>query len=465
MARISRSSLCALALAFAHAATAQETGWRPIGEKAAPPALVPVAAQMPTAAVPPPRSAAPLKSVAAPMPFSVPAAAAVPQLAPVPPPAEAKPPAPLPLPLPLAGPALEAPPRDDPAPKRTPLPAKPLALAPTVPAFAAPPTLMGTLPMSAALYRPLARLVAESEADRWPGTPNELLQSVAWPARPAPPPPTLATGGLPQSDTLEMSDLASCGPWWAEPMELRALPAGLLWQPPLADQRAPRMAVRSLRSNGLSAIDTAIGGQWGLYRLAPVRRPEEGLQFDLVAAAFSRFDERRRLAAMDFRAGVPLTYAKGPVSAKFGYEHQSSHLGDERGAALGLTQQRHVRDELVAAAAIEWSRAFRTYAQAAHALHIAGDFTGRNRFGLGAEWNRRLDTRMGGRPFAAVDCEWREDQDYVLNATLQAGWQWRSADTGRSARLFVERHTGDSPYGQFYLTRENWWAFGGSYDW
>ena len=460
----------AFAACAAGAALGQDSGWRAIGEPARP-AIVKIAnfapnppvtsppqsppAQSPPALLPstppnlPAMSPPPAGEIAAPMP------AATPDFKPVLPPAELK------ILPPGAGPALNAPPRnDDPAPKKA-LPAMPV-----VGAAAAPTTYAGTLPLSSALYRPIARLVAESEPQHAPSTPNELLQSSAWPPRdPLPADTRPIDAMLPQSPTLTMSDLATCSPWWAEPLEFRGEPAGALWLPPAADPRSPRISVQSLRINGASAIDASLGGEIGIFRVGPVRRTDEGVQLDLLGAAFSRFDERKRLAALDFRAGIPLTYAKGAFSMKFGYEHESAHVGDEYAAATGATQVQHVRDELATGFAWEWSRQLRTYGQAAYAFHIRGPFAGRSRYGVGAEWLRRGGTGPFGRPFAALDCQWREDQGYALDLTAQTGWQWRVADTGRAFRLAIERHTGNSPFGQFYLSREPWWGLSAAADW
>ena len=53
-----------------------------------------------------------------------------------------------------------------------------------------------------------------------------------------------------------------------------------------------------------------------------------------MAARISQYDF---MIAQDFRAGFPITFAYGPWHAKIGYEHTSTHLGDEilKAAATG----------------------------------------------------------------------------------------------------------------------------------
>jgi hypothetical protein len=60
----------------------------------------------------------------------------------------------------------------------------------------------------------------------------------------------------------------------------------------------------------------------------------------------------------------------------------------------------------------------------------------------------------------------RDEQNYVPNVTIEAGWQWR-VRRGRdsAARLGVEYYNGDSPFGAYILEHETWWGFIASYDW
>ena len=52
-------------------------------------------------------------------------------------------------------------------------------------------------------------------------------------------------------------------------LEYLTLPSSLLWKPPLANQREPRFYGKFTNLNKKSYIDTAIGAQFGLGRIAP----------------------------------------------------------------------------------------------------------------------------------------------------------------------------------------------------
>lgn len=252
--------------------------------------------------------------------------------------------------------------------------------------------------------------------------------------------------------------------WDDLPFEPRPLPADLLWQIPLANQREPRMYGTFFNMRGQSFIDTAIGGQFGLGRFAPQGREHEGFQLDGFAAVFSRFDGKRFLTAMDYRAGIPLTYSKGGWQAKASYEHTSTHLGDEFIAATGRKQHPLVLDELVLGLSRTFFNQLRFYGQWGYAgsdSKLVGDH--RDRFDWGVSWSSYTDTGPIGRPFLAFDMDLRSYEDWVANCTFQAGWQWVTG--GHSARLALQLYQGRSPYGQFYQNSEHWVAFTGAFDW
>jgi hypothetical protein len=351
---------------------------------------------------------------------------------------------------------------------------------------------------SARVYRPIA-LIAEEAPILTPLTPNDwVLDRVSFPdgrsservrtdlpEGPNAPDPILsniepgvfAPGQVagepgmvvdegPQSSSFEAyTDLTAHGLGWGSPMEWTALPMTRLWEIPLANQREPRTYAKFHNVHGQSAIDTAIGGQFGIVRWGPVDRPYEGWQLDGFGAVFTRFDTRRRLQTADYRAGAPITYAKGPWQAKFGYEHTSTHLGDEYIAATGRRQVAHVRDELVWGLARRFWDDFRIYGQIGYSFYTSNVIgNNRDRYDWGLEWSRRQKTSKCGQPFAAFDMDLRSDQNYTVNTTLQLGWQWRNA-LNWSGRICLEYYNGRSPYGQFFLDREHWVGISFLYDW
>lgn len=317
-------------------------------------------------------------------------------------------------------------------------------------------------------FRSLA-LTAEHSGISSPVTENVWVMDRVQLSSPPPSPPLPQTLYPPEGveyATYECySDADSCSLGWSEPLVYSVLPQHLLWQPPLANQREPHMFGKFTNLNDESTIETAIGAQFGLLRWAPPSKPYEGIQLDGFAAVFTRFNSGRLLVTSDFRVGAPITYAKGPWQVKFGYEHTSTHLGDEFIEATGRMQEPHVRDEFVLGLAHRLSECIRVYAQAGYSF-ITSDIIGedRDRYDLGVEWMKNCPTDWRGRPFAAIDLDLRSDQDYTANVTVQVGWHWKTLSR-RSGRFLIEYYTGKSPYGQFFQDDEEWIGVGGAYDW
>lgn len=372
------------------------------------------------------------------------------------------------------------------APKRVELPKSPVPsvkdLPPTLPPAtvkSAPPVekfpemeTLESAPVAAAPtvpfeYRTLAE-VAERSPNVVPLTPNTPI--IDLPMEPNPstevPEPVVLDGGEFSRPTQYYSDADEHTLFWSNGLHYIVLPGTLLWEPPLANQREPRMYAKFTNARNESTIDTAIGGQFGLGRWAPADRPHEGIQLDLFAVAFTRFNDERLLTAADYRAGVPLTYAKGNWQAKISYEHTSTHLGDEFIARTGRQQVAHVRDEIVLGLARRYWDQLRFYGQAGFSF-LTSDIVGedRDRYNAGAEWSRTCRTGLRGQPFAALDFDIRSDQDYNTNTTFQIGWQWRRADYSQGARLALEVYNGRSPYGQFFRDKEDWVGIVGIFDW
>ena len=72
------------------------------------------------------------------------------------------------------------------------------------------------------------------------------------------------------ADSPVIMDCDQSSGWlWDEPLVCHGMPGSLLWQPPLANQREPRMAVRITNFDQELTIDSAFGGEFGLFRYGP----------------------------------------------------------------------------------------------------------------------------------------------------------------------------------------------------
>lgn len=310
--------------------------------------------------------------------------------------------------------------------------------------------------------------------------PNELL--VTTPPLPSAPPPsvTLSDSSLVQPplpgsvEDLYLRELDArrqfqTGTWRGT--VITAFPNSLLWEPPLAVKKDPRMQFlatdqQNYRSN--YTVDTSIGMTMGLYR-AEYEGADFAAQLDIFGLVLTRLSPDDLMLA-DYRFGFPVSFRWGWWQAKVAYEHTSAHLGDELIRASGRVTQSFAKDELVIGVGRFLYDNLRVYGHFGYAFSFQvpgreGTSSEKARFDLGAEWYLRCPTGWAGTPFAAVNVEWRGDQDYTPNYTFQAGWLWRNPTMRLGTfRLFAEHYRGSSPYGQIINTRETFTSFGFGFD-
>lgn len=280
----------------------------------------------------------------------------------------------------------------------------------------------------------------------------------------------------PPAATFERVDPAPTAVGSAADWRFDWLPEGLLWRPPLANPREPRCYVTLGMLAGQRVIDTSIGADFGLLRIGPADRPEEGFQIDVFADMYTRFALRNALTAADYRAGVPLTFALDGWQMKLGYEYTGCHLGDEYmllqwnyGDVVAKPLPTDVsRNEAVFGVARVFWDCTRLYGQFGYSFTPNDDLAGRpwTRYDWGIEYSPPALGRLLGGPFAAFDMDLRGETGFIPAVTLEAGWQWKSHEKRRAAmRLAFVYYSGQSPFGQFYGQREDWYGFTAIYEW
>jgi hypothetical protein len=327
------------------------------------------------------------------------------------------------------------------------------------------------LESAARLQRKNGKITPVVHEEAAASAPKPSIESVHVEPPPPPPapviPPPAAPGpvmGPPTVAALSCESSSAQLPNWYDRFKLEGLPATLLWQPPMANPLQPRMALNltTLRNDTTTkTIDTAIGGELGLFRITPASG--SGLQYeqDFFAVAVSRFANNSDFTAADFRFGFPLTFAYDNWHAKVGYEHTSTHLGDDFVVKSGRRKMANIRDEVVFGLDYVFADQLRLYGVFGYAAYITTPTNSPpDRYDMGVEWSKNQTTDWRGQPFAAFDLEFRGDQNYAADTTLQLGWQWKNIDNGRSFRTGVELYNGRSPYGQFYLTHERFAGYG-----
>jgi hypothetical protein len=239
---------------------------------------------------------------------------------------------------------------------------------------------------------------------------------------------------------------------------LQIMPNGLIYRSYMAGVKEPRFASVWSSENDFGPVwDIAIGGRVGILRYGTTddNRPE-GWQLDFEGAVFPRLDPNgvsTPLIAADYRAGIPLTYGRGPLHCKFAYYHLSSHLGDEFLLSTGHPRINYTRDALVLGAGYYCTDALRVYGEVGYAFNaVDGAKPWEVQFGADLS---PPHTGLKGSPFAAVNAHLREEVNFGGNFVAQAGWQWRQYANGRIFRLGVQYFNGMSDRYEFFDDYEN----------
>ena len=245
------------------------------------------------------------------------------------------------------------------------------------------------------------------------------------------------------------------------------LPSGLMYKAYLAGGREIRLASQWVQERSQGWLwDATLGGHVGLIRYGTDNDVwPQGWQLDFEGAAFPRLDleHDRDLVGSDFRFGIPLTTRQGPLEAKFGYYHLSSHIGDEYlQRHHGFTRINYVRETLLLGVAAYLNPNLRLYSEAGWAFHTDGGAKPWE-FQLGADFSPAEPTGLAGAPFFAINAHLREENDFGGNMTVQTGWQWRGR-SGHLCRFGMQYFNGMSDQYQFYNRFEEQIGLGLWYD-
>jgi hypothetical protein len=234
------------------------------------------------------------------------------------------------------------------------------------------------------------------------------------------------------------------------------LPAGDLFGPLIADPKQPQFFV-SARRYSTPTDDVTIGAvgygeNFGIYRRQG-SRPGDGLQLGIAGALFAQFDlgaPSGDLINADYSIGLPVTYRKGPWSARLRLYHQSSHLGDEYLLRVEPERVNLSFESLEFLASYDWVR-WRAYGGGEVLLRRdPGDLDPFGAHG-GIEYRGQTIIAGLGRVVGGLDVKSWQHHDWDPDFSLKAGVEFgRPHPGGRRFRLMGEAYDGHAPHGQFY---------------
>jgi hypothetical protein len=269
------------------------------------------------------------------------------------------------------------------------------------------------------------------------------------------------------------------------------LPRVHYFQPLVADPLEPRMGIALMQTDlferageGLERepfsfpdpddarrdvnAAAAIGGSIPLLHLK--QWPGKG---GIVASAqlgvFSRFRieyPSRDDVGQDWFVGMPFEFAYDRWSGRFRIMHRSSHIGDE---LVEVTGARRIEfggeyaDFVVAREIITGTRLygggtwnFRSYTEVLPALR-ARDMhdTFQLQAGADASWMKWSNGRAG--LIGAVDWQSQQRTGWRSQLAVAGGINAQKGD-GQGTKLLLRYFHGPSPVGEFFLTKESFWA-------
>lgn len=281
-----------------------------------------------------------------------------------------------------------------------------------------------------------------------------------------PPPDNFPLGPMPPADLLP-PDRSHYDPGWSAGdytgNTLQILPSGLMYRSYLAGEKESRISAVWMKNPQQQTVwDTTLGGRVGVLRYGTLGavRPQ-GWQLDMEGAALPRILPglpSSPLQACDYRFGILSTWAFDRWHVKTGYYHLSSHAGDEFMLANPLFRRiNYVRDSTVLGVTYELTEALQTYGEIAYALNAeSGAKPLELQYGLQYS---PLNSDLHGAPFAAINGHTRQDFGYITSVNMQAGWQWRGAQTQHLWRMGLLYYSGPSV--QYEFAGRNDHLFGG----
>lgn len=278
---------------------------------------------------------------------------------------------------------------------------------------------------------------------------------------------TATTGASPSSNrTIALGQYLDLDSYLATPgapvpdndvWDWQLMPASLIYRSYLAGVKESRFASQHVNVNGQGWVwDATLGTRVGLLRYGdhdPVL--PDGFQIDAEGAAQVRLDipDDVNVNAVDFRAGVPLTYGYGRYRTKFGYYHLSSHLGDEFLLGNpGYPRLNYSRDALVLGETIYFTDRLRVYGEVAWAFH--NDVNKPWEFQFGIDWAPNEPTGFRGAPFFAINGHLRQELNYSGNLVVETGWCWVADENARLLRIGLIYFNGHSNQFSFYANYE-----------
>jgi hypothetical protein len=292
---------------------------------------------------------------------------------------------------------------------------------------------------------------------------------------------SVALGEAPQRPPSQGEIGLAWGPSSTLPWSWQWLPTGLMYRSYLAGVKEPRLGTAWLSDSAMgphhdtrlntpfvgTVWDSTLGARVGILRYGtPNAYRPEGFQVDLTGSAQPRlnpYGASTPLLSCDYTVGLPVTYARGKWQYKTGYNHLSSHMGDElmiNNPAYLAQRINYVRDSVMLGIGCYVTDSLRVFGEFDYAFG-AEDGARPVELQWGVDYS---PAKPGGAPFFAVYGDQRQELGYGGFFVVQAGWQWRGGLALSTFRIGMQYINGKSSQWEFYNVFEQRIGWGIWYD-
>ncbi len=230
--------------------------------------------------------------------------------------------------------------------------------------------------------------------------------------------------------------------------DVEAFPAQSGFPSPMAGPASRGFGFSRLAVGDITAADSGdafyalkLGALFPLVRIDAWR-----VCFDAGFLGLFDIDRSYDNLGWDGNYGLVVTHPLGPDAAvRFGWLHDSSHVGDEYAERTGRRRIGDTREEYVLGVTWWPAAAWRLYGEYGHGTGYDADDPGEpGRLQAGVEWER--DGRWA--PYAALDLQSWEERGWNTDVAVQGGLAFHA--DGRRWRLGLEYHDGRVPLGEFH---------------
>ena len=249
---------------------------------------------------------------------------------------------------------------------------------------------------------------------------------------------------------------------------LEVLPKGLLFSPLIADPRWPHFSATYQRFHDDARLSNAavasLGETISILR-GPLGDKGGAWEVGIQAGVFSLFDldaPSTDLVNADYIVGFPFSYRARNFSAMARVYHQSSHLGDEFLIENRIERVNLSYEAVDVRLSYEVTNWLRLYGGAGYIFRKDPDDLEPWSTQMGLE-ARSPRTFLNGtiRPLAAIDLQYREQNDWHADLSVRAGVQFEKLPLfDRRIQLLLEYFNGYSPNGQFYKDKVEYVGLG-----